>query len=144
MLAVTDDKQKCLSGLFQTNPLDDLNTIRKAKKKLDRTCEWLLLREEYVNWVSGEGPWLLRLEGAPGIGKTVLATFLVNELTKRAKTTRCERSMSVRSGAISTIGSAACSVLSSFSRTGAGEAASMVGSGIATIEGSVIAAVTAP
>jgi ankyrin repeat protein len=94
MPGVTDDKQKthdkqlkCLSGLFQTNPLDDLKTIQKAKKKLDGTCEWLLLREEYINWVSGEGRWLLRLEGAPGIGKTVLATFLVNELTKRAETT---------------------------------------------------------
>ncbi|OQU96310.1 Ankyrin repeat-containing protein isoform 2 [Cladophialophora immunda] len=80
-------EDRCLRGLFQTNPLDDLRSIQKAKSKLEGTCEWLLLREEYKNWVSGDGPWLLQLEGAPGIGKTVLATFLVNELTRRAETT---------------------------------------------------------
>jgi hypothetical protein len=79
--------KKCLRALHETNPPDDLAAIRRAKMRVKDTCEWLLLQKEYTNWVVSERSQLLRLEGGPGIGKTVLASFLVEELEKRAQTT---------------------------------------------------------
>ena len=85
---VTDpNHKKCLHALHETNPPDDLSAIRRAKVRAEGTCEWLLLQEEYTTWVVSDRSQLLRLEGGPGIGKTVLASFLVEELEKRAQTT---------------------------------------------------------
>ena len=45
------------------------------------------MQEEYTAWLVGDNPQLLRLVGAPGIGKTMISSFLVEELEKRAQKT---------------------------------------------------------
>jgi DNA replication protein DnaC len=85
---ITDAGQKeCLRALFETNPPDDLAAIQRAKIRAKGTCEWLLLQKEYTSWIVSDKSQLLRLEGGPGIGKTVLASFLVEKLVKRSQTT---------------------------------------------------------
>jgi hypothetical protein len=69
------DYDKCMRALFLTNPLDDLAAIRRSKgKRVDGTCEWLLRLEKYTTWLNGDGPQILRLTGAPGIGKTIISS----------------------------------------------------------------------
>ena len=78
----------CLQSLFLTNPLDDLTAIRRSKgKRVEGTCEWLLLHEAYNAWLVEDGPRMLQLVGAPGIGKTMISSYLVDELNKRAQCT---------------------------------------------------------
>src|SRR5205814_7786875 len=85
---ISDKKhRKCLNELHETNPPDDFAAIQRAKTRVKGTCEWLLLQEKYTTWVVSDKSQLLRLEGGPGIGKTVLASFLVKELETRAQTT---------------------------------------------------------
>ena len=77
---------KCLQSLFLTNPPDDLAAIRSAKGgKVHGTCEWILAQAEYTSWLSEESPQLLWVSGGPGIGKTMISTFLVGELEHTAQ-----------------------------------------------------------
>ncbi|PMD29581.1 hypothetical protein L207DRAFT_445284, partial [Hyaloscypha variabilis F] len=72
-----------LYSLLLTNPPDDLARIRKAKgKRVEGTCEWLLVHREYASWLVQENQQLLWLSGGPGIGKTMISIFLVEELSK--------------------------------------------------------------
>jgi ankyrin repeat protein len=83
---VQDKHLPCLQSLYLTNPTDDLADIRTSKgRRVDGTCEWLLVQEEYTTWLVKEGVQLLWLVGAPGIGKTMISTFLVDELEERAR-----------------------------------------------------------
>jgi hypothetical protein len=76
----------CLQSLYLTNPQDDLTAIRRSKgERIEGTCEWLLVREEYTTWLIQDGVGLLWLVGAPGIGKTMISSFLVDELEERAR-----------------------------------------------------------
>ena len=80
------DDLECLQSLFLTNPSDDLAAIQRSKgKRVEGTCEWLLVQKEYTTWLVGDNPQLLRLVGGPGIGKTMISSFLVDELEKRAQ-----------------------------------------------------------
>ncbi|KAH0542444.1 hypothetical protein FGG08_003199 [Glutinoglossum americanum] len=68
-------------ALRLTNPREDLLKIRKSKGTIvDGTCKWLLGRVEYTDWLRENTPQLLLLTGAPGIGKTMISSFLVGEL----------------------------------------------------------------
>lgn len=83
---VPQEHIECLQSLFLTNPQDDLAAIRRSKgKRVEGTCEWLLVNEEYTAWLVGDKTQLLRLVGTPGIGKTMIASFLVHELEERAQ-----------------------------------------------------------
>ena len=74
--------------MFLTDPLDDLADIRRNKGKIvSGTCEWLLVQPKYVSWHVDNGMQILRLTGGPGIGKTMLSSFLVKELEERAAKT---------------------------------------------------------
>jgi Cdc6-like AAA superfamily ATPase len=69
-----------------TNPLDDLAAIQRSKgERVESTCEWLLVQGEYIAWLVRDGPQLLRLVGAPGMGKTMISSFLVDELERKAQ-----------------------------------------------------------
>jgi ankyrin repeat domain-containing protein 50 len=82
----SDTKLKCLHALLLTEPEDDLAYIRRTKgNKVKGTCEWVLDNKQYVEWVTADKSQLLRLTGSPGIGKTTIASFLVDELKERAK-----------------------------------------------------------
>ena len=81
-------KLKCLRSLLLTEPEDDLANIRRTKgKRVKGTCKWVLVNQQYAEWVAADRSQLLRLTGSPGIGKTMIATFLVDELKERAKRT---------------------------------------------------------
>ena len=67
-----------------TDPRDDLDRIQRQKeRRVEHTCEWLLEREEFSTWGAKSEPQLLRLIGPPGIGKTMMSIFLVNELKRK-------------------------------------------------------------
>lgn len=75
----------CLQSLAAeiSNPVDDLEKIRTAKgEKVSGTCEWIVAQAQYTLWTSGSCPQLLWLSGGPGIGKTMISIFLVEELTQ--------------------------------------------------------------
>ena len=77
---------KCLKSLFLSNPQDDLAAIRnKNGNRVDGTCEWILTQDRYTSWLTEDSPQLLWLSGAPGIGKTMISGFLVEELARLAK-----------------------------------------------------------
>ncbi|KAK7424020.1 hypothetical protein QQX98_000630 [Neonectria punicea] len=70
-----------LHELFITNPLEDLSKTQRIKgDRTKETCEWILERDEYTNWLRGCRPHLLWLVGPPGSGKTVISCFLVEKL----------------------------------------------------------------
>ncbi|KAK0510326.1 hypothetical protein JMJ35_007720 [Cladonia borealis] len=76
----------CLRSLFLSNPQDDLAAIRTAKgNRVDGTCEWILTQDSYTSWLIEDSPQLLWLSGAPGIGKTMISSFLVEELARLAE-----------------------------------------------------------
>ncbi|KAH8745767.1 ankyrin repeat-containing domain protein [Hyaloscypha finlandica] len=75
-----------LADLFLTNSSDDLaKTLRVKGKRVAGTCEWLLKRSEFEDWTTGNDLELLWLIGPPGIGKTIISSFLVEELQRKAK-----------------------------------------------------------
>jgi len=85
---IPKENLSCLQSLFLTNPLDDLTAIRRSKgKRVEGTCEWLLLHEAYTAWLVEDSPRMLQLVGAPGIGKTMISSYLIDELGKRAQFT---------------------------------------------------------
>ena len=77
---------QCLQSLFLSNPQDDLAAIRSAKgDRVPGTCEWVLTQDQYGTWKVEDGLQLLWLSGGPGIGKTMLSSFLVEELVHLAE-----------------------------------------------------------
>ncbi|RDW67573.1 hypothetical protein BP6252_08969 [Coleophoma cylindrospora] len=84
---VPDRNLECLQSLFLTNPVDDLAKIHRTKgQSIDGTCEWLLVHEDYTAWSErDDSNSLLRLIGRPGIGKTMISSFLAHELEQKAE-----------------------------------------------------------
>ena len=77
---------ECLQSLYLSNPPDDLAAIRSAKgERVPGTCEWILTQDQYTTWFVQEGPRILWLSGGPGIGKTMISGFLVQELVHLAE-----------------------------------------------------------
>ncbi|KXT10880.1 hypothetical protein AC579_9853 [Pseudocercospora musae] len=74
--------QEILEALFVADPQKDLLKAqnRSRKGRIEGTCEWILERPEYVAWRDRAKPQLLMVVGEPGIGKTAMATFLVERL----------------------------------------------------------------
>ncbi|KAM3549052.1 hypothetical protein MY1884_008914, partial [Beauveria asiatica] len=78
--------KKCLQKMRVKNPRDILSDIQTQKgEKVGNTCEWILKREEFSVWSASEEPQFLRLVGSPGIGKTMISTFLVEVLKMKVK-----------------------------------------------------------
>ncbi|KAG6841042.1 hypothetical protein C0991_002350 [Blastosporella zonata] len=48
------------------------------------TCEWILKREGYVEWIARKENPLLVIYGIPGAGKTILSSWLINQAQSRA------------------------------------------------------------
>jgi hypothetical protein len=86
-LKLYPDRQKWLADLQQSNPLDGLTAIKRAKERTPDTCTWLLSQKEYETWFKDEDSALLCIEGGPGTGKTVPAAFLVDELESAMRNT---------------------------------------------------------
>ena len=83
---ITQENLECLQSLYLSNPPDDLAAIRSAKgDRVPGTCEWILTQNRYTAWFVQEGPRTLWLSGGPGIGKTMISGFLVEELVYLAE-----------------------------------------------------------
>ncbi|TXC01070.1 hypothetical protein FocTR4_00009367 [Fusarium oxysporum f. sp. cubense] len=79
--ATSGDLRACLQEMRVTNPLDILSDIRSQKgTRIGHTCEWILKREEFSAWGANDNSRLLCLIGSPGIGKTMMSTFLIETL----------------------------------------------------------------
>ncbi|KAF9774761.1 hypothetical protein IL306_007206, partial [Fusarium sp. DS 682] len=79
--ATPDDLRICLQEMRVTNPRDILSYVQIQKgKRVGHTCEWVLKREEFSAWGANDNSQLLRLIGSPGIGKTMMSTFLIEIL----------------------------------------------------------------
>ncbi|RYP39454.1 hypothetical protein DL767_002188 [Monosporascus sp. MG133] len=76
----------CLQEMRVTNPRDILSDVRTQKgERVGHTCEWILKREEFSAWGASDNSQLLRLIGSPGIGKTMMSTFLVEVLKRKVE-----------------------------------------------------------
>ena len=51
-----------------------------ASEKLPESCSWLFQEETYRRWMLSHGPACLWLHGQPGSGKTMLCSFIVQDL----------------------------------------------------------------
>ena len=86
LVEIPNENLSCLRSLFLSNPRDDLAAIRSTKgDRVDGTCEWILTQDRYTSWLVEDSPQLLWLSGAPGIGKTMLSSFLVEEIAQLAE-----------------------------------------------------------
>ena len=84
--ATSGDLRKCLQAMRVANPQDILSEIQIQKgKRSGHTCEWILKREEFSVWGANDNPQLLRIIGSPGIGKTMMSTFLVETLKAKVE-----------------------------------------------------------
>ena len=73
--------------LFLTDPASDLGDILRQKgKRIPESCEWLPRQDEFQRWIVDDDKlhvlWLL---GAPGIGKTMISSYIVEVLQIHAK-----------------------------------------------------------
>ena len=64
-----------LAGDFEKKQADVFN----LKGRQDGVCKWLLKTKEYVEWISGTRTHLW-CSGAPGIGKTVISSYVIDHL----------------------------------------------------------------
>jgi ankyrin repeat protein len=75
--------------LYSTNLPDDLAALRRRLgNRVKGTCEWILDCPEFQNWLQIPDTQLLRLVGEPGIGKSMISSFLVGELEKKCRETQ--------------------------------------------------------
>ncbi|KAK4076983.1 uncharacterized protein Triagg1_3950 [Trichoderma aggressivum f. europaeum] len=80
-----NDLEEFLALLFLIDASADLaKTIRLNGKRVAGTCEWILSRSEYEQWRGENALQILWLFGAPGIGKTAIACFLIENLEEQA------------------------------------------------------------
>lgn len=78
--------QECLRDMRVSNPLDVLAQVQDQKgRRVGSTCEWILEREEFTRWAMSDTAQLLRLIGSPGIGKTMMSTFLFEKLKAKVE-----------------------------------------------------------
>ncbi|KAF7189724.1 Vegetative incompatibility protein HET-E-1 [Pseudocercospora fuligena] len=79
-------RSEALRALYWTDPEVDLTKAedRTRAGRTPGTCEWILENEDFKMWQKAKAPQLLLITGEPGIGKTVLATFLVDHFKKQS------------------------------------------------------------
>lgn len=77
----------CLQRMRVTDPKDILQEIEDEKeKRVTHTCNWILTPQgKFSHWANIEASQLLRISGPPGIGKTMIATFIVETIKTRMK-----------------------------------------------------------
>jgi hypothetical protein len=72
-------RQEIIRWLETINPSSLHNTA--FKKHEEHTSSWLLQSPEWINWLDRESPRnFLWIHGIPGSGKTVLASFIIEQL----------------------------------------------------------------
>lgn len=77
ILTVTKEQEGCIRSLYLSDP----DTAKeRVPPRVNRTCEWLLDHPSYRSWLKPDGSNLLWVTGAPGMGKTVLASFIIDQM----------------------------------------------------------------
>ena len=77
-----------VQSLYLTDPQDDLAGIRRSKgDRVEGRNKWVLVQEAYIASLVGKGPSLLQLVSDPGIRKTMISSFLVDELERTTQKT---------------------------------------------------------
>ncbi|KAI9674017.1 MAG: hypothetical protein M1829_003860 [Trizodia sp. TS-e1964] len=75
----------CKRALFLTDPRDDRDKLVNLKgSRVNGTCEWIIVNPFYTSWFCSPSE-LLWLSGGPGMGKSMIAIFLAQELELMAK-----------------------------------------------------------
>ena len=77
MLTVSKDYSKCMKALRPSNPDATRDEIPRW---VSGTCTWLLDHPRYLEWINGSEKALLWVTGAPGSGKTVLSSFVIDQI----------------------------------------------------------------
>ena len=77
ILTVTKEQVDCIRSLYLSDP--DAAKER-VPPRVNGTCRWLLDHPSYRSWLKPDGPHLLWITGAPGMGKTVLASFVIDQM----------------------------------------------------------------
>ena len=77
MLTVSKEYSKCMRALDPSYP--DA-TRDKISRWVPGTCTWLLDDPRYLEWLNGSEKALLWVTGAPGSGKTVLSSFVIDQI----------------------------------------------------------------
>lgn len=83
MIAREQKFQECLRNLFVPDAWGEV--ARAQKPRVQGTCEWILARSEYRDWLEGDASKLLQIVGCPGTGKTTMFWFLIENLESRTK-----------------------------------------------------------
>lgn len=67
--------------LYVTNPTIDRDNLEDAKRGIVRgTCDWILTKREFREWVEEDARRLLWIRGEPYTGKTMLSIFVTRAL----------------------------------------------------------------
>jgi len=78
-------EEECKRALFLTNPVDDKSGIETEKETLvPKSCQWIHQQDGFKAWFDHDlDSRLLWISGGLGMGKTMLALFLIQEIEKR-------------------------------------------------------------
>ena len=77
MLTVYKEYSKFMRALGPSTPGA---TRYKISRWVPGTCTWLLDDSRYLEWINGSEKALLWVTGAPGSGKTVLSSFVIDQI----------------------------------------------------------------
>ncbi|KAF4501044.1 Vegetative incompatibility HET-E-1 [Fusarium agapanthi] len=84
--AFKDHELDFLNLLFVTDPREDRASLQSRKGPITKgTCTWITKDFKYKSWLSGSGGRRgLHIQGGEGHGKTILATYLTEQLEQLA------------------------------------------------------------
>lgn len=78
----TGKLKECLQSMRVTDPRDILeNILNEKEKRSGQSCKWILTEEKFSHWTTTNDSQLLRIIGPPGIGKTMMATFIAETIS---------------------------------------------------------------
>ncbi|KAK2741021.1 hypothetical protein FQN57_005757 [Myotisia sp. PD_48] len=81
VVTMSEPEKYCLQALAESDYVTQRASIPSPVHK---TCHWLTQHSKILQWQEKQSSSLLWLSGGPGCGKSVMASFLVDELDRRA------------------------------------------------------------
>ncbi|KAK2678869.1 P-loop containing nucleoside triphosphate hydrolase [Fusarium oxysporum f. sp. vasinfectum] len=65
-------------SFYETEKMDFMNNVERNPDPVLGTCTWILQNPQYRDWLRSEECFLLWVSADPGCGKSVLASYLIN------------------------------------------------------------------